>query len=570
MTGHTRLYRRGATYYHRAAIPVDIHDSYGKSEETFSLKTKDYQEALKLVRQAAVEVDAKFEAHRQYLKRMCEPKIDVLTTDQVRAMGERYYIHLLEEDQDLREEDGFYHPDERLPEAPIPSFEEYVEANAELEDYARQLMATARVDTFFHSEAREVLGWTDVSIPLAEDSKSWRVLALELVKQTVLARETIARRNKGVVIETPEISFVSGGSPKLLNAVEVWFSEKALDKDGWREKTAQANKKALEALVGCCGDKSLTDYGLKDATAYKQMLMALPANWVKHKDLKKLSIKDAAARASALDLQPQSVTNINKNLGFVRAFWHWAGGNYEGIQRDLFDGILLPRKNKRKQDRDPFSDEQLQRIFNSPIYTGCKSEREWKKAGSFSMKSTAKFWVPLLALYSGARLGELLQLRVTDIRNDNEVWYIDINEDQPDKKVKTREARQVPIHTTLENLGFFEYVKQRSRLKADMLFTDIEIGQDGYYSSPFSKHFNRFLSHAGAKTDKTAFHSFRHNFTDAGRNCGADMSVIASIQGHQGHGTQDTYGAGHNLEIVKREIDKLSYTGLNLEHLKRP
>jgi hypothetical protein len=24
MTGHTRLYRRGATYYHRAAIPADI------------------------------------------------------------------------------------------------------------------------------------------------------------------------------------------------------------------------------------------------------------------------------------------------------------------------------------------------------------------------------------------------------------------------------------------------------------------------------------------------------------------------------------------------------------------
>lgn len=52
--------RRGAVYYHRAAIPADIKDSYPKAEETFSLKTKDRAEALRLVRVAAVEVDERF------------------------------------------------------------------------------------------------------------------------------------------------------------------------------------------------------------------------------------------------------------------------------------------------------------------------------------------------------------------------------------------------------------------------------------------------------------------------------------------------------------------------------
>ncbi|MEQ8321851.1 MAG: hypothetical protein RH946_16425 [Rhodospirillales bacterium] len=46
MPAHPRLYRRGATYYHRAAIPVDIKDTYPKSEETFSLGTKDHAEGL--------------------------------------------------------------------------------------------------------------------------------------------------------------------------------------------------------------------------------------------------------------------------------------------------------------------------------------------------------------------------------------------------------------------------------------------------------------------------------------------------------------------------------------------
>jgi hypothetical protein len=50
MTGHTRLYRCGATYYHRAVVPKEIINSYEKRDETFSLRTKDIAEALQRVR----------------------------------------------------------------------------------------------------------------------------------------------------------------------------------------------------------------------------------------------------------------------------------------------------------------------------------------------------------------------------------------------------------------------------------------------------------------------------------------------------------------------------------------
>ena len=59
MPGHPRLYRRGAVYYHRAIVPKDIADTYSKVEETFSLKTKEHAEALRLVRVASVGVIGK-------------------------------------------------------------------------------------------------------------------------------------------------------------------------------------------------------------------------------------------------------------------------------------------------------------------------------------------------------------------------------------------------------------------------------------------------------------------------------------------------------------------------------
>ena len=83
MPGHTRLYRRGATYYHRAVVPKDIIATYGKREETFSLGTKDHAEAARKVRLAAVEVDRRFDEHRRRLKHAEEPALAELTPQQI-------------------------------------------------------------------------------------------------------------------------------------------------------------------------------------------------------------------------------------------------------------------------------------------------------------------------------------------------------------------------------------------------------------------------------------------------------------------------------------------------------
>lgn len=50
VSGHTRLYRRGAVYYHRAVVSADIVDTYGKREELISLRTKDRGEAFRRLR----------------------------------------------------------------------------------------------------------------------------------------------------------------------------------------------------------------------------------------------------------------------------------------------------------------------------------------------------------------------------------------------------------------------------------------------------------------------------------------------------------------------------------------
>ena len=87
MTGHPRLFRRQATYYRRAAVPQDIVDTYGKREETFSLRTKNRAEAVVRVRIEAARVDKLFAEHREMLARKgrldTEPPLADLSSAQI-------------------------------------------------------------------------------------------------------------------------------------------------------------------------------------------------------------------------------------------------------------------------------------------------------------------------------------------------------------------------------------------------------------------------------------------------------------------------------------------------------
>ena len=181
-------------YYHRAAVPVDIAETYGKREETFSLKTKDHPEALQKVRIAAVEVDAKFEAHRRHIASSSGPKIDKLTRDQLDAIKAVYYHHLLDEDDDTRDdgfvrtvsisEDEFIY--ENTSELPTNTFEEHSEVNDALQTSIRQDMAQGMDDAdFFRGEAEEVLTWESIGLRLKGSSTSWPRLIRTLQEASI-------------------------------------------------------------------------------------------------------------------------------------------------------------------------------------------------------------------------------------------------------------------------------------------------------------------------------------------------------------------------------------------------
>lgn len=71
----------------------------------------------------------------------------------------------------------------------------------------------------------------------------------------------------------------------------------------------------------------------------------------------------------------------------------------------------------------------------------------------------AQYWLPLLAVLTGARQAELCNLRTQDIIERDGVWLFDINEEMGSVK-SAAGIRQVAVHSKLIALGFLEHVER--------------------------------------------------------------------------------------------------------------
>ncbi|MCK0751295.1 site-specific integrase [Chromohalobacter japonicus] len=590
-TAHPRLYRRGARYYHRAAIPQDIRATYPKTEETFSLGTSDYQEALRQVRKAAHEVDQRFEQHRQQLAAQANP-LSGLTEQQLQWLSDLFYAYLLEADEEYRRE--FDWDSDADFDAAYEAFTDEIES-------AQTAYITGRIAKRFHRFAEESVE-VNLDSPLSPESSDWNALAWRLQQTFIIAAQAILARQRGEVALTPTQQSIQpqnasqayekpGSSsfearqqvgqrlsnsahsasaettPLLSTAVDEWLSEKVRD---WSTKTYKDHDKTLENFRTVAGDKPLSQYGKADGRLFKGVLLKLPPNWTKQKPLQGLTIDTAADKAAKLGMEPMSGKNLNKIIGYAASFWSWASAHYDDCPSNPLAGLKVKLKASAREERSPFQVSDLKAIFHAPVFTGCKSLHHWRQPGTLIPRNSGMFWTPLISLFSGMRMGEVLQLYVSDIREDQGIHYIDINDAGQDKSLKTSSSsRTVPVHDELIRLGFLDHVQLMHQQGSQRLFPDMEMGNDGYYSSVYSKRFRALLDHLKIKHGKNSFHSFRHNFEDACRNSGISKEVMDALQGHTEAGMSGRYGSGYALGTLSDAIHRLEYRGLDLSHLHR-
>lgn len=357
---------------------------------------------------------------------------------------------------------------------------------------------------------------------------------------------------------------------------ELWPSH--VRQRGQKVKSATLTDRfvSVKLFANYVGDqKSVSQITKVDARSWRELLYEFPTHATQRKELKGFNFQSIVSEGKKLRLPPISERTVAKHLSGLFAFYQWLVD--EGLATENVFSGLAPTFVSGQKRAGEFSDEQLIRLFGSPLFIGCAGTRnivEYSTSGATRVRDW-RYWLPLLAAFSGARLGELAQLHVDDIRSSDGIHFLDINDDGGgDKTVKSGwSSRIVPLHSELLNLGFLEFVGAQRDEKQTRLFPELERTERGYFdkaSKWFGRYFGRLEFETDARGHKPTFHSFRHSAIERMSKELTD-NEIGPLVGHEEATTTKGYRNSPTYSIRKRkeQIEHIMFRGLDLTHLNK-
>jgi integrase len=404
---------------------------------------------------------------------------------------------------------------------------------------------------------------------LEPTSDAYGQLGAEVLRQHVLALRAIKSRTNGEPIATPRLPEVGAvsvvGGETLRAAFAGWGKERDPS-----PRTRTEFERAIRLFIEMHGDLPIVQLRRKHALTFREALQDMPQK--RKGNLLSAPLPELAQWGRERpEVRKLSATTVNKLLGGLQAVGLWAR-NRGLISEDMpwsdpFANMRLPENTP---ERESFTTQELQTLFADPLFT----EGERPRAG----QGEAAFWMPLLALFTGARRGELAGLTVADVPT-NEMPGAGVlvfkRDSDRGKTLKTKgSARTVPIHPELARLGFLRFVGdvRRERGKDAWLFPVLapEDGDEGVKA--WTKWFHRRLREIGVTDRHKVFHSFRHNFKDALRAALVLEEMNDALTGHSNGSVGRGYGAKNiisrfGLATLIDGVSKVSYPGLDLRRV---
>lgn len=287
------------------------------------------------------------------------------------------------------------------------------------------------------------------------------------------------------------------------------------------------------------------------------------ADLIAHKPLADITRKDVVDYRDHLLASAQSTQTAKRKVGILKTLF-LAGLNRELVATNPADRVKTPVKQDKKR-RVGFTADDLARIFDSSIYTA--------QLSPVGGGREAAYWLPLLALFTGARVEELAQLLVTDVRYAEGLGhYLNISDEAAHSHLKNPGSRRrIPVHFILAACGFIDYAAGANPV--GFLFPHLKANPRGKLGGYFSNFFSGYLRNTIRITDKRkVFHSFRHTFKDVCRSVGIEEAVHDALTGHATPSAGRKYGnEQYPLEPLFEAMERYDIAGLDLSHLyQRP
>ena len=532
----TNLVRVGSTYKYRSRIPQDLLKLYHpKREVTESLRTTSLAEARRLLPAIQLKYQAEWANLRAALS---DHLTELVITD-----ASITYLTTLYEHESLSGDEATRLAQNYTLEEIKGYRERYAESNALLRDAA----SIGDIECI-RPALDQYLGLKRIRVTGSE--ADYKRLALAYLHRAIKTNSALLARMTGEAIPTPK-------EPRLGVAAPV---------------------PGVSVIPIATHPSSFTDISLHSLYTYwRDAVPGRPLRTIEdfrrrveqmdaltgHTPGNRLTKNDFIAFRDAMLAKGKATATVEKDLSFLKTIMRYAHESGK-IPSNPTEGLKVSQRKVSTTVRRKLQTDDLNRLFSPSIYVaGERPQGGGREAAA---------WVPLIGLYTGARLEEICQLRMADIQEQGGIHcfnIIDLEDDalQIKTSVKTDESRrQVPIHPELIQAGFLAYVAHCKAKGHDWLFPHLQPDRYGKRGGNWSKWWARWRKALGVDGSGKCFHAFRHTFKTACRNAGIEEEIHDAITGHSGGGIGRDYG-DYPLEPLAAAMHKVCYPGFKFEWL---
>ena len=168
-------------------------------------------------------------------------------------------------------------------------------------------------------------------------------------------------------------------------------------------------------------------------------------------------------------------------------------------------------------------------------------------------------FLPWLAAFSGARIGELGQLRKEDFRQEGDTYVMRITPHAG--TVKSRKFRDVPLHNQIVEIGFLDFLEVAPA--GSLFHAPDAVDPVAASKSAVETNLTRWLRQndmipQGVQPN----HAWRHRLKTQSTELGLNNRVIDAIQGHSARTSGETYG-DVTIAARKRAVDQLPHYAID-------
>jgi len=407
-------------------------------------------------------------------------------------------------------------------------------------------------------------------------SPAYRQLGLAVLRADVRALEALERRSRGEPIDTPPIVHLEPNAEQptptghaLRDAFAGWKKDRKCSAGVVGEY-----ERACDLFVQLHGNLPVAKITRDHARRFREALQDVP--YPRPGKLAKATLPELVEWRRTNPNAPKiKHKSVNKLFGGVQSIVNWARENGM-ITADMWsDPFHKMQLRADDPTGGPFEPNQLQSLFASSLFTGGEPPR--------GGQGDVAFWLPMLALLTGARRGELATLQVGDVIKDEATgsWTLAIREDEDaGKTLKTKaSARTIPVHPELVRLGFLDLVAAaRKRGNDAWLFPPVSPSKP-CGAKAWTKWFGGYLGGLGINEGHKGLHSLRHNFKDALRAGSVPEDLNDALMGHsvatigRRYGARARHAKHRHKVIIDRfgmaqlveAIGKVSYPAIDLQ-----